>query len=199
MRRLSQEPTVRVMRMRSSHSVQKVACGVPENFSTHNYSNYPLTILSRAGNTATIMALIIISGLPCSGRSTRATELVKDFERRIASSSTSPALASISRIEIVSDATVHNAKGCYSTQRLEKPARASYLSAVTRSIGKDCITVADGGAGLNIKGFRYQLWCAAREEGVRCVSVQVHAPPEICKQWNQSRRAREEESYDDDT
>lgn len=138
------------------------------------------------------MALIIISGLPCSGRSTRVSELVQDFERRIASSSTSPAM-SIRRIEVVSDASVHNAKGCYSTQRLEKPARASYLSAVTRAIGKDCITVADGGAGLNIKGFRYQLWCAAREEGVRCVSVQVHAPPTVCKKWNQARRERDEQ------
>ncbi|KDN45088.1 chromatin associated protein KTI12 [Tilletiaria anomala UBC 951] len=144
------------------------------------------------------MALIIVSGLPSSGRSSRTVELVADFERRIASTSSAPSLP-VSRIEVVSDATVHNQKSCYSNQRLEKPARASYLSAVTRALGKDCITIADGGAGLNIKGFRYQLWCAAREEGVRCVSVQVHAPPETCKEWNKRRRNREEEAYDDDT
>jgi Chromatin associated protein KTI12 len=141
------------------------------------------------------MALIIVSGFPCSGRSTRVTELVSDFERRIASTSSAP----VARIQVISDASVHNAKSCYKSQQAEKPARASYLSAVTRAIAKDCITVADGGAGLNIKGFRYQLWCAAREEGVRCVSVQVHAPPDVCKRWNKERRERGEGSYEEET
>ncbi len=166
------------------------------------------------------MALIMVSGLPCSGRSTRVAELVADLERRIqgasttasssaagssSSSSATPSSSAhgIRRIAVVSDASVHNSKECYATQRSEKPARASYLSAVTRALSKDCIVIADGGAGLNIKGFRYQLWCDAREAGVRCVSLQVHAPPETCRRWNAERRARAgaaaESSYEEAT
>ncbi|SPO22509.1 related to KTI12 - Elongator associated protein [Ustilago trichophora] len=144
------------------------------------------------------MALIIVSGLASSGRSTRSALIKQDLERRIkqAGPSTLP-----NRVVIVSDRDVHVARSAYSSQRTEKPARASYLSAVTRALGKDTITIADGGAGLNIKGFRYQLWCAAREVGVRCLSVHVHAPPQVCKYWNSKRRSEQgtEASYDDET
>lgn len=144
------------------------------------------------------MALIIVSGLASSGRSTRSALIKEDLERRIkqASPSSQP-----SRVVIVSDHDIHVARSAYSSQRTEKPARASYLSAVTRALGKDTIVIADGGAGLNIKGFRYQLWCAAREVGVRCLSVHVHAPKEVCKFWNGKRRkeAGEDASYDDAT
>ena len=61
--------------------------------------------------------------------------------------------------------------------------------------------IADGGAGLNIKGFRYQLWCAAREVGVRCLTVHVHAPPALCRRWNAERRQEHGDGvgYDDET
>lgn len=153
------------------------------------------------------MALIIVSGLASSGRSTRSALVKEDLERRIqaaasyssSSSSTSPQLPN--RVVIVSDHDVHVARSAYSSQRTEKPARASYLSAVTRALDKNTIVIADGGAGLNIKGFRYQLWCAAREVGVRCLSLHVHAPPQVCKLWNAKRRQQlgEEASYDDQT
>jgi protein KTI12 len=64
---------------------------------------------------------------------------------------------------------------------------------------KDAIVVADGGAGLNIKGFRYQLWCAAREVGLTCVSIFVNTGKEKCREWNSRRRDRGEEAYDEET
>ncbi|SOV06602.1 related to KTI12 - Elongator associated protein [Ustilago sp. UG-2017a] len=150
------------------------------------------------------MALIIVSGLASSGRSIRSALIKQDIERRIkeaGSSSSSLTLQLPNRVVIVSDHDVHVARSAYSSQRTEKPARASYLSAVTRALGKDTIVIADGGAGLNIKGFRYQLWCAAREVGVRCLSVHIHAPPQVCKFWNSKRRkaSGEDASYDDET
>lgn len=149
------------------------------------------------------MALIIVSGLACSGRSTRSALIKDDLERRIKEATQSSPSTSMlpNRVVIVSDHDVHVTRSAYSAQRTEKPARASYLSAVTRALGKDTIVVADGGAGLNIKGFRYQLWCAAREVGVRCLSVHVHAPPQVCRFWNAKRRQQqgEEASYDDQT
>lgn len=165
---------------------------------------YCLTTLLPTIRIAQVMALIIVSGLASSGRSNRSALIKEELEHRIkdaASSSSSSSLQLPNRVVIVSDKDVHVARSAYSSQRTEKPARASYLSAVTRALGKDTIVIADGGAGLNIKGFRYQLWCAAREVGVRCLSVHVHAPPQVCKFWNNKRRQQEgsEASYDDAT
>lgn len=119
------------------------------------------------------MALIIVSGFACSGRSTRCQELANFLQTQIsaATSSSSTSSSIPTKISIISDASVHSSKSIYSNQLKEKPARASYLSAVMRSIDQNTITIADGGAGTNIKGFRYQLWCAARELRVRCLSV----------------------------
>lgn len=144
------------------------------------------------------MALVIVSGLPSSGRTTRVKELVADWQRRLDDGVSSP----FSRVVHLEDATPHLPRSVYSSQHLEKPARSSYLSLVQRSLVKDAIVVADGGAGLNIKGFRYQLWCAAREVGMSCVSVFVTASGEQCKQWNDKRRAQSGDdaaSYEDAT
>lgn len=125
------------------------------------------------------MALVIVSGLACSGRSTRSNQLASYFQDQInnnSSDSTSSTSSTWlpSKVVIVSDSTVHSSKSIYSNQLKEKPARASYLSAVVRSLDPQSIVIADGGAGTNIKGFRYQLWCAARELRVRCLSVSIN-------------------------
>ncbi|CAE6500436.1 unnamed protein product, partial [Rhizoctonia solani] len=53
--------------------------------------------------------------------------------------------------------------------RLEKPARSALLSAIVRDLSKNTILIVDS---LNyIKGFRYQMYCAAREVGVRVATV----------------------------
>ena len=56
-------------------------------------------------------------------------------------------------------------------QRTESRARAAYMSAVRRALAPNTIVIADGGAGMNIKGYRYELWCAVRELGLRCATV----------------------------
>ena len=51
----------------------------------------------------------------------------------------------------------------------EKAGRASLFGAVMRSLGPDTITICDN---LNyIKGFRYQMYCAARESHARVCTV----------------------------
>lgn len=144
------------------------------------------------------MALVIVSGLPSSGRSTRCQELIADWQARI-DAQPGPSSNVPSRIVHLTDSTVHLPKTTYASQLKEKPARASYLSLVSRSMVKDAIIVADGGAGLNIKGFRYQLWCAAREVGLTCCSIFVNTKPEKCREWNRTRRESGEEAYEDET
>lgn len=51
----------------------------------------------------------------------------------------------------------------------EKPARGTLFSAMQRQMGQDTILVVDS---LNyIKGFRYQMYCAAREMKIRVCTV----------------------------
>jgi protein KTI12 len=146
------------------------------------------------------MALVIVSGLPCAGRSRRAQELRLTFESRISSSSSFSASSSSSasalrRVVVLTDDDISNTRTVFDTQAAEKPARAAYLSLVVRHLAPDALVLADGGAGTNIKGFRYQLWCAAREAGVRCISVLVATPPGECTSRNERRRQRGEEAY----
>lgn len=55
--------------------------------------------------------------------------------------------------------------------RLEKPVRASFLTTLNRRLAKKAVVIADG---LNyIKGYRYQMNCAAKEAGVRYCTVRV--------------------------
>lgn len=53
--------------------------------------------------------------------------------------------------------------------RSEKSARATLFAAIQRQMGQDTILIVDA---LNyIKGFRYQLYCAAREFKLRVCTV----------------------------
>ena len=68
----------------------------------------------------------------------------------------------ISRIKLhhISDQTLGLTPEVFREAGTEKDARAAEFSAVERVLGRDAIVVADG---LNyIKGYRYQLYCAAK-------------------------------------
>ena len=57
----------------------------------------------------------------------------------------------------------------YSDSRSEKSARGTLFTAIQRSLGRNNIVIVDS---LNyIKGFRYQMYCAAREMKVRVCTV----------------------------
>ena len=53
--------------------------------------------------------------------------------------------------------------------RSEKPARGALFTAMQRHMGQDTLLIVDG---MNyIKGFRYQMYCAARELKLRVCTV----------------------------
>lgn len=150
------------------------------------------------------MALVVVCGLPCSGRTTRSDQLKSYFQAQFSESApSSPHSASdtfhIKRCVILSDATLSSeqkSRESYALQSTEKPARAAYLSLVVRHLALDSIVIADGGAGTNIKGFRYQLWCAAREAGVRFACVFVSATREDCERRNAQKSSNLDEGLD---
>lgn len=57
----------------------------------------------------------------------------------------------------------------YVDSRSEKPARGALFTAMQRQMSQDTILIIDG---MNyIKGFRYQMYCAARELKLRVCTV----------------------------
>ncbi|WVR03463.1 hypothetical protein IAU60_000454 [Kwoniella sp. DSM 27419] len=128
------------------------------------------------------MALVTIAGYPCSGKSTRATQLQEYFTRRLGEADyEGPEL----QVVIVSDESSHVPRSTYDSSAQEKPGRASLYSNVSRSLGTDTITIVD--SANYIKGFRYQMYCAAREAHVRVATLHVVAPPDKCREWHDKR------------
>jgi len=135
------------------------------------------------------MACVTISGYPSSGKTRRAQQLKSYLERRLANAAYEGPKLDVS---VLSDADLNVDRAVYSDGRAEKPARAAYLTAINRRLSKDTILILDG---MNyIKGYRYQIYCAAREAGVRVCTVFVACTPEQSKAWHDARPA--EEQYD---
>jgi hypothetical protein len=111
------------------------------------------------------MALVTFSGFPSSGKSTRVAELKAALDTRIAETS-SPL-----SVVVLSDDALGTPRTAYADARAEKTARGALLAAVQRALAPNAIVLLDG---LNyIKGWRYQLYCAARELKLRVCTVRV--------------------------
>ncbi|KAJ1980695.1 kti12, chromatin associated [Dimargaris xerosporica] len=133
------------------------------------------------------MPLLILTGIPCAGKSQRAKQLQAYFDERIAQAS------AMRKVHWLSDESLGIAKSAYDAAREEKIARGQLLSAVERALSRDDIVIADG---LNyIKGFRYQLYCVARAIGTPHCVVHVATPPAMARVWYSEAKA-ESERYD---
>ncbi|KAI9792710.1 MAG: hypothetical protein M1816_001809 [Peltula sp. TS41687] len=145
------------------------------------------------------MPLVIITGYPCSGKTYRARQLLDFFNDKISgaqqqqqqqsadanhNNTTTKDAARIARLRLhhISDRTLGLRPDVYRDARPEKDARAAEFSAVERALGKDDIVVADG---LNyIKGFRYQLYCAAKAVATPSCVIHVGTPIPRCRDIN---------------
>ncbi|KIX97295.1 uncharacterized protein Z520_06747 [Fonsecaea multimorphosa CBS 102226] len=165
-----------------------------------------------------VMPLIIITGLPCSGKSYRAQQIASSLASFVTpSSADEPSKTTKRTVQIVpshhassddhrdrlsdskslEEGTTLLRDQIYNSASLEKTARAEEFSAIKRALSKDNVVIADG---LNyIKGYRYQLWCEAKAAGTRCCVVHVAAQEDECKRWNRERlRAWGRAEVDDD-
>jgi protein KTI12 len=127
------------------------------------------------------MPLILISGFPSAGKTTRAAQLKEYFESKIANS---PPDARTSRLKVhlINDQTLGVSRSVYHTAKAEKDARAEEYSAVKRVLSRDNIVIADG---LNyIKGFRYQLYCEAKAFQTPSCVLHIGTPAERCRENN---------------
>lgn len=156
--------------------------------------------------------LIIITGLPTSGKSTRAAQLHAYLAGRIAALPPTPSQPPY-RLHLISDETQDIPRAVYdlspsqlpahvrSANASEKDARAALYGAVKRVLSPRDIVVLDG---LNyIKGWRYQLFCEAKNARTPSAVLQVGCSQERAREVNEARLRRAADptttTTDDDT
>ncbi|KAF5443411.1 hypothetical protein F2P56_035967 [Juglans regia] len=132
------------------------------------------------------MALVVICGQPCSGKSTAAlflSEALKDTESKLT-------------VRIIDETSLHlDRNQSYANMNAEKNLRGVLRSEVDRSVSKDNIIIVDS---LNsIKGYRYELWCLARGSGIRYCVLYCDVEETHCRKWNEERREKGEASYNE--
>ncbi|KAF5370832.1 hypothetical protein D9758_001840 [Tetrapyrgos nigripes] len=129
------------------------------------------------------MALVTFTGYPASAKSTRAAQLHTYLA------------AKHNNVQLLSDHSLNISRNVYSDSREEKAARGTLFAAMQRLMSPNTILIVD--APNYIKGFRYQMYCAARELKLRVCTIYVVAKEEQCREWNAARQ--EGERYPDET
>lgn len=132
------------------------------------------------------MALVVICGQPCSGKSTTAlclAEVLKESESK-------------QTVKIIDETFFHlDRNQSYANMPAEKNLRGVLRSEVDRSLSKDNIVIVDS---LNsIKGYRYELWCLARAAGIRYCVLFCDVEETHCRKWNEERREKGDAAYAD--
>lgn len=129
------------------------------------------------------MPLIVLTGLPCSGKSTRAEELV----RRLAplAAAHTPPLDVVLHLDL----SLGISRTAYELSASEKSARGTQMLAVKRDLSNRTVVVLDTPA--YIKGWRYQLHCEAKEQATGYCVVYTMASLEQCLERNNGRYPEE--------
>merc|ERR1712137_171382 len=132
------------------------------------------------------MPLIVLCGLPNSGKTVRALEIVDFLKRK------HPHL----EVKIISEDTLNlNRAASYQNSLQEKNTRGTLKSEVDRWVTKENLVVLDS---LNyIKGFRYELYCITKAQSSPHCVVFVDTPIETCKEWKASQ-SPEKDSFTDE-
>ncbi|CAK7206741.1 kti12, chromatin associated [Sporothrix eucalyptigena] len=152
------------------------------------------------------MPLIILSGLPTSGKSTRAKQLYDYLAKRIAAETTkdtestktnTPTATSTPkyRLHFISDDALSISRAVYdlsvlpahtrSANASEKDARAAIYGCVKRVLSPRDLVILDG---LNyIKGWRYQLACEAKNFRTSSAVLQIGCSVDQARANNEAR------------
>uniref|UniRef100_A0A2P2I5X3 Protein KTI12 homolog n=1 Tax=Hirondellea gigas TaxID=1518452 RepID=A0A2P2I5X3_9CRUS len=128
------------------------------------------------------MPLIMISGMPCTGKTTCAQILKEHFVKKDKN------VILISEHDYVTDKNE-----VYNDSNKEKTVRSSIKAAVLRSISTNNLVLLD--APNYIKGYRYELFCVCKQHSTTHCVVQCVVPVETAQQWNQNTQ----QPYDIDT
>lgn len=118
------------------------------------------------------MPLVVLSGIPCSGKTRRCQELVKYLEKHYADQP----------IHILGD---DDKIKHYSSSQEEKTLRASLKSGVERLLTTTSVVMVDS---LNyIKGYRYELYCLSKHLLTPHCVILCDTPVQTAREWNSGR------------
>ncbi|KAB8338949.1 hypothetical protein FH972_021889 [Carpinus fangiana] len=152
-------------------------------------------VLHRNLQAQIYFQLVMVAGLPTSGKTHRAKQLTAYFESRLQHSK-DPNLKrpTIRHVHLISEHSLHLPRSAFGDRNTEKTSRAALYSACKRALGRDSVVILD--AGNYIKGYRYQLHCEAKAVGVRSCVVHVGIAQDKARSLNQARvdKARRGES-----
>lgn len=127
------------------------------------------------------MPLVIVTGLPSSGKSTAAKEIADGLSKLVLDQH------SDRQVVIVSDSDQLDWEGrndVYMSIAKEKQLRGWIRSEAQRQVNLNKqIVILD--AACYIKGFRYELHCMTKEARTQYCIVEKLLDPEICWKWNQ--------------
>ena len=154
-------------------------------FTTLNRPHQILCATAKPRPPGSAMPLVLLCGLPSSGKTRRAEELVEFLRQKFPDK----------EVQLVKDDFSTIAKNaCYASSRDEKIARGQLKSSVERHLSPDAFVILDS---LNyIKGFRYELFCVSKHlKSTQCVLL-CDTPSETAKDWNSKRE--EDEKYSDE-
>lgn len=124
------------------------------------------------------MPLVVISGRPCTGKTTFTSALVSHL--------LSSGCVTSSNLHVFSDEqlNISKQKG-YINAAAEKASRGALKAAVERACDGTATVIVDS---LNyIKGFRYELYCIARAAATTHCVVWVDGSLDTAKLWNTKR------------
>ncbi|KAH8947560.1 hypothetical protein BDL97_11G048300 [Sphagnum fallax] len=131
------------------------------------------------------MALVLMCGQPCSGKSTAAACLIKALEQQHGTP-----------VILIDEPSLNlDRNHSYQDMPREKNLRGLLRSAVDRAVSKDSIVIVD--SLNNIKGYRYELWCLARAAGILYCLLHCDVGELKCREWNQTRQQQGLPSYND--
>lgn len=136
------------------------------------------------------MPLIILSGIPSSGKSTRAQQLKEFYENQnktvhIVSENAAIVKAGFHKNEIFADS------------QKEKMLRGELKSEALRLLNKDDVLIFDGGN--YIKGYRYEIYCAAKSVRVNQCTIWCAVPKADAWNFNLKRPEQLNEANDQET
>jgi len=122
------------------------------------------------------MPLVIVCGVPCSGKTRRSLEICEILTRNG------------HEVHMINDASCGIEYADYGDFGAEKEARGKIRSELNKFIGKTSVTIVD--SANYIKGFRYEMWCVARATSTACVTVVPVGNYAECRERNRKEQNR---------
>ncbi|XP_043260384.1 protein KTI12 homolog isoform X1 [Colletes gigas] len=125
------------------------------------------------------MPLIIITGIPCSGKTKRCNELKEYFQNKAGKN-----VDVINEIDVVIKSG-YDKNTFYADSKKEKSVRSDIKSATQRMLNVNDVLIIDGSN--YIKGYRYEIYCMTKLYKTPQCTVHCDIPVEHAWLWNERR------------